>query len=534
MKSVTKVALIALLWISVINTGKFYSIDNYLRMKMAHAWWTGTEEVSPGYQAKSRDDVSAGVMGVGNKRYIAYDVGQSMLMLPGDWLGTQLHRWFPKIEVQDFRVLAISFLIFVPLNIAAVVSCFWLLRLFEFEERIAGLTSIIWLLGTTVLHYAQEPFQNNQLLLFVTIGYAAALAYAKHQRPSFAALSGLALGAALLIRMTSIIHVLTVFLFLVGCIAYQSRDRVKVLKTVGLWIVGFIPLALIGRVFDYIRYGSFWTTGQSLATKQLHTNSMFSGLPDLPDNYPFTNPPYVGIFGVLFSPAKSIFIYDPLLLPCLVLGILLWKRLSPYIQWYLICGIFNLGLHVVLTSRMDYWHGDWGWGARYHVTSVHLLLIPLAGLFIQQIKSARQLGALLMRGVLILAIMVQMASVTMPFNLEVTQDTIGVSKSRGFTLAYHSRLGFRLGQRFTNIVCLINSSFSNNCPVIVAEQLSPAQKSLFLNRHNRIAFLPFDYVRYTFNRKWAFIVWGAVLTLAIGTTLWFCFLAQGKTSSFIH
>jgi hypothetical protein len=74
MKSVTKVALIALLWISVINTGKFYSIDNYLRMKMAHAWWTGTEEVSPGYQAKSRDDVSAGVMGVGDKRYIAYSL----------------------------------------------------------------------------------------------------------------------------------------------------------------------------------------------------------------------------------------------------------------------------------------------------------------------------------------------------------------------------------------------------------------------------------------------------------------------------
>jgi hypothetical protein len=517
MKTSTKIALIALLWITVINTGTLGSIDTRLRLEMAHAWWTGTEEVSPDYQPKFRGDLKAGVLGVGGRRYIAYEPGQSFLMLPGDWLGTQLHPWLPTVPSKDLRYVVVNFLIFIPLNVAAVVSCFWLLRLFDFEERIAGLTSIAWLLGTTVFHYAQETQQNNQVLLFVTIGYAAALAFVRNGRPRFAMFSGLALGGAFLIRATCVIHVLTVLLFLVGCIAYQNRNKLKVLKVVGLWIVGFIPLALLGRVFDYIRYGSFWLSGQKLSVEQLTTDPIWSGLPelDLPVN-PFSNEPYIGIMGVLFSPAKSIFIYDPLLLPCLVLGIVLWKKLSPYMQWYLVTGLLNLSLHIVLTSRLVFWSGDIAWGARYHVTSVHLLLIPLLALFMQHMLSVRGLAAWMIRGMLSVAVIVQIASVTMSSSVELFQKQVAMPGSR---------LEFRLGQRLTNIVCLINSSFSEGCI-----DRHPEKKP-FMKDSGHLLFLPF-----TFNRKAAgnpvlvklsvilFLFWGLVLILAIGTTVWFSFL----------
>ena len=529
MKTSTKIALIALLWIVAINTG-LINADANLRLKMAHAWWTGTEEVSPNYRPESRAAYFSVATGIGGRRYIPYDLGQAMLMLPGDWLGTQLHGWFPKVGERDFRGLVVNFAIFVPLNVAAVVSCFWLLRLFEFNERIAGLASISWLLGTTVLHYAQVPQQNNQLLLFVTIGYAAALACVKRGRLLFAAISGLALGAALLIRITSAIHILTVLLFLVGCIAYQSRDKLKILKVAGLWIVGFIPLSLLERVLTYIRYGSFWTYGQSFSLKQLYTEPIWSGLPALPANYPLNLPPHVGIFGVLFSPVKSIFIYDPLLLPCLVLGIVLWKRFSPYVQWYLSCGIFNLVLHIFITSRLDFWHGEAAWAARYHVTSVHLLLIPLIALFLECLLSAKKLTIWLMRGILAIAICAQIASVILVFSLEPAQDLFVPPES--------SYLQFRLGQRVTNIVCQIdsylsNSSFAERCVSGDISQLARSQR-YFLTYRDQVAFLPFNYLRFGFNRKWAFILWGAVLTLAIGTTLWLCFSQQGKTSSFIQ
>jgi hypothetical protein len=515
--TVIKVALIALLWILVINSG-MVNADSHRRLQMAHAWWTGTDEVSvpADYKPQSREEIFAlvGVLGAGGKRYIPYEPGQSLLMLPADWLGTQLHPWFPKIGERDFRGLIVNFLTFVPLNVAAVVSCFWLIKLFGFEERIASLASITWLLGTTFLHYAQVHQQNNQVLLFVILGYAAALSYIRYQAPRWAILSGVASGASLLIRTTAAFNVFTVFFFLVGCLIYQSRDKWKLFPAIGWWLLGIAPLFLLGRILDYLRYGSFWKNGQNLVLEQLNTDPIFTNLPHFPPNWPFINDPLVGIFGVLFSPAKSIFIYDPFLLPCLVLIAVIWKRISPYIQWYVITELFELGLQIVLNSRLVFWDGAASWGARYQVTSVQLLLVPLIALFIQNLIAQRGLIRWLMQFVIAFAIVVQISSVILMFGLESAQGELLPAQSR--------YLQFRLGQRFTNIACQIeaygtNKSFAQKCITGSLESLQPFQRSFLTARH-QFALLPFNYARFGFNRKWTFIFWGVILLLALITT----------------
>jgi len=532
MKILVQIALIALLWIITIQ-GNFGSIngDTNVRLHMAHAWWTGAEEVQlpPEHQSNDRADINFianGVRGVDGKRYVTYDVGQSLLMLPGDWLGTQLHQWFPALTSELWRQLTVAFLIFVPLNVATVVTCFWLLRLFDFNQQIAGLASITWLLGTTVLHYAQMHHQNSGVLLFVLFGYATAFTYVQRPYPKFALLSGLALGASLLIRLSSVVHVLTVFLFLVGCIFFQSRNTRKVLNAAGWWMIGFIPLTLLQRIIDYRRYGSFLATGQAELFKAYHdtTDPLWAGLPVLSANYPFMKAPLHGIIAVLFSPTKSIFLYDPLLLPCLILGILLWKKLSPYMQWYLITGFLNLGLFMVITMRLDFWHGDWSWGARYHVTSVHLLLIPLVALLIQHILFSKRFTAWLMGGILAIAIAVQFASVMMPYSLEISQAQVKVIQTT-------PKFQFRLGQRFINIACLVNNSFSKDCINETSlTKLDPDQRSV-LSRFNRLSFLPFQIKELIPNNPnlsaqlsiITLIIWVLLLLSALSVTIYFSY-----------
>lgn len=79
MKTVTKVALIALLGITIINPANLPP-DTDVRLKMTHALWTGTEEVSssPNYRPSSRLD-PVGVLGVDGKRYEAYDKSRVIL-----------------------------------------------------------------------------------------------------------------------------------------------------------------------------------------------------------------------------------------------------------------------------------------------------------------------------------------------------------------------------------------------------------------------------------------------------------------------
>ena len=109
MKIESKVIIVALLWLILINPGSITNIDTARRMQMAHAWWTETEERIPGDRL---------IINVNSQNYIPYDLGQSMLMLPGDWLGTKLARSIKLApdRSQQFTEAIVSFLIFLPIS----------------------------------------------------------------------------------------------------------------------------------------------------------------------------------------------------------------------------------------------------------------------------------------------------------------------------------------------------------------------------------------------------------------------------------
>lgn len=480
MKIPVQISLVALLWLITINSGELGSLDVDLRLQMAHAWWTGTEEVqiTSDMQPKVRGDIRFGVIGADGERYIAYETGQSFLMLPADWLGSQLHQFWSAVPAETLRKWSVNLLTFIPINIAVILAAFWLLRLLNFEERVAGLASLTLLLGTTALHYAQVHQHNNQLLLLTTLGYATAIAYVRTRQSFWPLLGGIALGVAVFIRVTSVIHALTVVLFLVGAIAYKHRQVRPVMQSVGLWLIGFVPVFMVSRYIDFLRYGSLFASGKGVEKLQLTTDIMWQGLPQLPDGYPLINAPHVGILGPLISPAKSLFLYDPLLLPCLMLGVLCWRNLSPWIRWYFVTSTLNLGLHLAAYSRFVFWHGDSAWGARYHVTSVHLLLIPLLALFAQQLFAAHKIRGLILKGILVLSVMIQLASVAMPMNLEIFQRNVGFPGTR---------LDFRLANRVVNIACRVDRDLIRLCV-----DRNPDKKQ-YVEHLNHLNFFPFVY-----------------------------------------
>ena len=513
MKTIQKVIIASLLWTILLSSFRIMG-DTASRLQMSYAWLTGTEEIilSADYKPISRiGGQSTGALGKDGKRYITYDVGQPLLMLPGNWLGIQLHKFFPTQNEVYFRQIIARWITFIPLNMALIVAVFWLLKIFNFSEKVAALSSMFFLLGTTVMQYVQSSQQNNQILLFVVLAYACAVVAVKAKSnqtyKAFIILSGLAGGTAFLIRQTSIVHLLTIFLFILGCIWLTKKSVMRTFETALLWALGVLPLVLISRIFDYVRLGVFWQTAAKFAVEQkrLGIDPLFVGLPELPANFPFNNPPWVGIWGALLSPAKSIFIYDPLLLPCLILGIILWKQFSSYIQLYLAANCLNLILHLILYSKLDFWHGDAAWGARYHVTSVHLLLIPLIGVLIQNMLTARGLYLWSIRLLLIIAIAVQIPSVILRPSAE--SNSIYFAKPESFN-------EFRLAERVTNIGCLINDSFASDC----SQRLALDQENPLISK---ASLWP---LAFTGKRHIAFAVWGILFIMAIIVTWQICLI----------
>jgi hypothetical protein len=502
---------------------------------MAHSWWTGKPEADTIDEKPQKDFkpetltvagahlASIGIPGRDGRRYIPYDLGQSILMLPADWIGHHLQPLFPKISNKDLRGLAVNFFMFIPLSVVAVVFCYWLLRELGFSKELASLSSLFWLISSTVLHYSQVIQQNNQVLLFILIGYTLSLkAINNNLSPLSLFCAGIALGFSVILRITSVLHALTVFLFFLACLFYSRNNyldkKLAVAKACFVFALGFLLFIFIGRYLEFVRYGYFWKPVQSIAADYLINSPIFSEIV-FPKNYPAIYSPLVGIFGVLLSPAKSIFIYDPILLPGLLLAFFLRKNLPPYLVIYIISTLLNIGLFTVLTSNLEFWHADASWGARYQVTSVHLALIPLIALLIQYMFTSRGWRVWAVKALFSLAIIIQILSTILFFGVESAQ-----SELLPLELRYSQ---FRLFQRVDNIFCQfrayqLGKRFLDNCVPDPYQQLKnrPVVESFLDN--DQVAFIPFNYARFSLNRRNIFLVWFVLLSSGVLLLVKYC------------
>lgn len=514
-----------------MGTGSLGTDDTNYRLQMTHAWLTHTAEVNDqGLAAPgSRKNTQHGVQGVGGKRFIFYDPGQSILMIPGDWIGTELGKVLPLGDKKGLRVWSVNWLVFLPLNVALVLSAFWILELLGFEKRLAALTSIAWLLATSVLPYTEITWQNHQVLLFAMLSNGLILHSRREGQRAALIGSGAAAAMALLVRSSAFIHLFTAGLFLLVCLRIERIRFPEAARRVGFWLLGAVPIALAGRLFDYVRYGSFLTTGQTMWLKQLNTDPIFSGLPPMPPGYPFINPIHEGVLGVLFSPAKSLFIYDPLLLPCLIVGALAWKRLNPYVRWLSILAVLNLALHIALTSKLDFWHGDWAWAARYHVSSVHLLMLVLLPLFMRRAVAASGAAALALSSLIAIGLLVQLLAVTMPIGVEVATENLQEPVICNPD-DWNSKLEFRLGRRVYDLICL--ETRLQHCPAQVAAVAATKHPECHdvieqFHRTNHLAFFPFDSDHRILGYRKELALWLLLSTLAVaGTARWCAVLVR--------
>jgi len=89
----------------------------------------------------------------------------------------------------------------------------------------------------------------------------------------------------------------------------------------------------------------------------------------------FSNPFLVGLYGILFSSGKSIFLFSPPLL----LGVLGWKRFAQRREIrsdaWLFLGIWMA--QIVLFAKWWDWSSDDAWGVRFVIPGVLLMCIPM-------------------------------------------------------------------------------------------------------------------------------------------------------------
>lgn len=396
--------LVTALFTFLIQSGELGTSDTTHRLQVTHSLWTGEPQVFP------NEYPEFGVHGRGGRLYATYGIGQSLLMLPADLVGTAashlpLWRRYVKSEIDPgIRSIFVTIITNVLINVLTALAACRLLGLlgFSMRESIAGTLGL--LIATTHLHYAQNLTENNYILLLTITGFALQFKWLTTGDKRSLIWGSIALGLNLLTRITTILDILGAACFL-ALATLLTRDKLHRGADTGpgpmdavtvkagnlpvpdrMWIYlrtvlpVYAVFLFLDRAYQYVRFGSWTNTYVDvLALEQRQMD------PALPSNYPFDGHWFhgglnSGILGPLFAPEKSIFLFDPMFPLTLLLALLLWKRLEPAVRAFLATALVLLAAYLAFYGRYNSWAGDFSWGDRYISSVVELtglLAIPL-------------------------------------------------------------------------------------------------------------------------------------------------------------
>ena len=515
---VVLVALTAFLVALVVQSGELGTSDTTHRLQAAHSWWTSEPEVDP------QDYPVFGIHGPDGKLHGWYGMGQSLVMLPADVVGTYVER-LPAFEDYDddptVRDIIVSFSVSILVCILTALVCMRLLRLLDFtvNQQIAGVLAL--LLCTTFLYYTQNMTENNYILLLTLTGLAFQYEWLRTGSARALLIGSAALGANLLTRLTTGLDLLAVcfFLLLTAWFTRSStpapRSRLASFAKIALPV--YVIFGLIDRLYQHHRFGSYFNTYIQLFGRE---QKMLN--PGLPAAYPFETPFRVGFFGALFTPEKSILLFDPLLVLTAIIAVLAWKRFRPEIKAYLVAFTVLVFAYISFYAKFTVWSGDYAWGDRYVSTAAQIVAFISVPLLLRHradvAKCVWRIGVALV----LASVAVQLASVMFWCPLEIYQmDTLG-HPTFIIALRFKNIVAFALGRM--NEWGLVNDSMT-------ADPWDYAHITTF-------NFLPFLLARVGKAAGWAVhlitVLWFAALAALIAVLAWIRrLMATGQTDSAI-
>ena len=361
--------LAAALLAFVVQSGELGSADTMHRLQTAHSFWTSEPAVFP------NEYPEFGVHGRGGKLYDWYGIGQPLLMLPADIVGTYIEKLpiFADYRGNDptVRNIVVTYSTNILLSVLTALVCFRFLQLLEFtvSQSIAGVLALLFC--TTHLHYTQNMMENNYICLLTLAGFCYQYEWLRLGSRKALLMGSAAFGLNLLTRLTSAMDLFFGGVFLLLVLWFERAEKGEFWGKFVTYAKTAFPVYLfffaVDRLYQFHRFGTWTDTYVHYFTLEHRLHD-----PTLPTNYPWETPFHVGFLGPLVSPEKSIFLFDPLIVLTILLVIVGWKYFSPAVKSYVIA-VFLLVLgYICLYAHYTVWNGNFAWGDRYVSTAVEL------------------------------------------------------------------------------------------------------------------------------------------------------------------
>ena len=401
----------------VIQSGELGTADTTHRLQTTHWMWTSQPQVFP------NEYPEFGLRGRDGRLHSWYGIGQSLLMLPADLVGTWIAHWRIFSEYEDdpaVRSIVVSYSTNILVNVLTALIAFHLLRQLQFNEKQSVLGVLALMFCTTHLHYTQNMMENNYIMLLTLVGFSIQYEWLRTGSHRALFIGSAALGLNLLTRLTTGLDLIAGGVFLLTVLWFEGAPGRELFRRFLEYAKIAAPIyaffLALDRIYQFYRFDSFTNTYVSLFAKEQRLQD-----PTLPPNFPWSTPFHEGFLGALFKPEKSILLFDPLLVLALILVVILWKRLGTEVRAYAVTSILLLLGYISFYARYTYWAGDFAWGDRYVSTAVELVALLAVPVLL---RYRENLGPMVWRSALVLifaSLIIQIASLFFWLPLEIYQ-----------------------------------------------------------------------------------------------------------------
>lgn len=289
--------------------------------------------------------------GRGGRYYAAQPFLPSLLHVPGAGLRDLLSHVHTGPEVSHLLDVAACHLEGGLLGAFVVWLFFRLCLRHGARVRAALAASALLATGSMVWVYARYPFTEIVQVTCFTGFFLELSQLAKRLDRRTALAAGLWAGMLVNTKYIYALSLPGALLIVVAAHRRELRQLGRALAWVGL---GLVPGIVMALGYNALRFGSITKTGYQSVAGVMVENLLLS------------------LWGLLFSPGKSMFLYTPPLALAL-LGLPRFWRGHRATVWAMLATILPV---VLFYCRFPSWPGDWAWGPRYLVFATPVLLLP--------------------------------------------------------------------------------------------------------------------------------------------------------------
>jgi len=308
-----------------------------------------------------------------------YGVGQTLVAVPFFIIGDAISKFFPD-DKSDIIIGYFLYAVNAVITSLLIAAFYGFSRYLRYPIKTSFYSSAVLGLCTICFPYARMFFMHPLTALLLLFMIFHLTNYARRQNAKDVFLSGLFFALLLLTRIDTLVIIIVIIPYYIIVHAHPNWSKCGISgRYIKDAIIFFFPVivAIIAHlIINYLKFGAFRQSGY--------------------EGEGFTTTLSFGLYGLLFSPSRSIFLYSPPLILCLM-GLVRFFSKRPILSVTILSVAM---LQIFFFAKWHDWHGGLSWGPRYL-----LPLVPLCMLFINEIFLRFQKYSKQFRGLIIFIIL---------------------------------------------------------------------------------------------------------------------------------